>query len=243
MKIELIGTGSESAPQLSSSTLIDERILVDAGNGIVKKLKQLGHSILDIESHIVTHLHGDHFADLPFLIVEKGRGNTGETMYIYGPKGTEQKIKDLYNILVFPFEFDVAKERANVKFIEFDKMINEKIGEKTYITSFDVEHGNCKPAYGYVIQKDSFKIGFSGDRSYCESIPKIVEQSDIAILDMCFIKAQKGHMGLEDIIKITEEYPNKKIVTTHMSEDVRKLAKDKKIQNLIIPDDGEIINL
>lgn len=243
MKIELIGTGSVSAPQLSPSTLIDDKILIDAGNGIVKKLKQLGHSILDIESCIITHLHADHFADLPFLIIEKGRKSTEKSMCIYGPKGTEQKIKDLYDVLVFPFEFDIAKEKANVKFIEFDKMVNEKIGEETYITSFEVEHGNCKPAYGYVIQKDNFKIGFSGDSSYCESISKIVEQSDISILDMCFIEAKKGHMGLEDIIKITEKYPNKKIVTTHMTEEVRELTKDKKIQNLIIPDDGEIINL
>lgn len=244
MKIELIGTGSVVCNHLSSCTLIDKKLLIDIGNGIVKKIKQTEHSIIEIENIIITHLHGDHFADLPFFFMDRCRANVEKTVNIYGPKGTENKIKELYDILDFPLEYEKAQEKAKINFIEFKEMKHKEVGKNTYITSFEVEHGNCKPAYGFVIEKDNFKVGISGDSCYCESISKIVEQSDITILDMCFIEEKKGtHMGLKDIIKFTERYPNKKFITTHMEEDARKLAKEKKIENLIIPEDGEIVEL
>ena len=38
MKLQLIGTGSITAPQTSASALIDDSILVDCGTGVVKEL-------------------------------------------------------------------------------------------------------------------------------------------------------------------------------------------------------------
>lgn len=243
MKIEFIGTGSVRASELSACTLIDGNLLIDVGNGIVKRMKQMGHQMTDIENCLITHLHGDHFADIPFLIIDRAGENIENTMHIYGPKGLEDRMKALFDILVFPMDFETAKKKANVNFVEFEKMRHESIGKETYVTTFEVNHGNCTPAYGYVIERENCKIGFSGDSAYCESISKIMEQSDMAVLDMCSIESKKGHMGIEDIIKIATTYPNKKIATTHMQEEVREKAKEKRIKNLIIPDDGDIVNL
>lgn len=243
MKIEFVGTGSVRAPQLSACTLIDGNLLIDVGNGIVKKIKQMGYSMADIENCLITHLHGDHFADIPFLLIDRGGENTQNPLNIYGPQGLESKIKELYDILVFPIDFETAKEKAKVKFVEFKKLEHKSIDGKNFVTSFEVEHGNCKPAYGYIVERDNYKIGFSGDSAYCESVSQIVEQSDIAILDMCFIEAKKVHMGVEEVVKIAKSYPNKKFATTHMQEDARKEAKGKKIGNLIVPNDGEVIEV
>ena len=67
MKIQFIGTGSIGAFQSSACTLLDDEILVDMPNGAVKKLKQFGIDINKIKSVLITHLHGDHFLDIPFL--------------------------------------------------------------------------------------------------------------------------------------------------------------------------------
>ena len=239
MKIEFIGTGSVMATRLSASTLIDENLLIDVGSGIADKIKQLGYEITKIENCLITHLHGDHFADIPFFMVNRIGGK--KPLCIYGPEGLENKIKQLYDILVFPFDFETAKEKAKVSFIEFDKMEHKEIEEETYVTAFEVEHGNCKPAYGYVIERKNKKIGFSGDTCLCESVSRIVQQSDMTILDACVIEANKAHMGLNNITEITAKYPNKKFATTHMHEETRKEAKQKNIKNLIIPEDGDVL--
>ena len=67
MRLKLIGTGSIGALQSSACTLINENILVDMPNGIVKRMKQLGVDVSKIKRILITHLHGDHFLDIPFL--------------------------------------------------------------------------------------------------------------------------------------------------------------------------------
>ena len=66
MKIKLVGTGSIGANERSASTLIDDKLLVDLGNGIAKTIVLQGDRLEDIESILITHLHGDHYADIPF---------------------------------------------------------------------------------------------------------------------------------------------------------------------------------
>ncbi len=242
MKIEFIGTGSIGAVQLSASTLIDDRLLIDMGNGIIKKLKQTDHKLEDIENCFITHLHGDHFADIPFLMLDRFFHKIQNPIHIYGPEGIEEKVKQLFDIL-FPGDYQRVYKVANIKFIEIEPKRQIEIEKKTVVNIFEVEHGDCNPAYGFIIEKDNQKLGFSGDSTYCEAISKIVERSNLSILDMSAIVTNKNHMGLEDIIKIATTYPNKKIATTHMQKNAREKAKEKRIRNLIIPDDGDIVNL
>ena len=69
MKIKMIGTGSVSAIENNSSCLVDDKILIDCGNGIFKALLKQNISINDLDTLLITHIHGDHFLDLPFLIL------------------------------------------------------------------------------------------------------------------------------------------------------------------------------
>lgn len=242
MKIEFVGTGSIGATQSSSSTLIDNKLLIDMGNGIIKKLKQTGHQIKDIENCLITHLHGDHFGDIPFLMLDRFMYKIETPVHIYAPRGMKKTVKELFDIL-FPGDYERVQEVAKVDFIEFEEMKHVNIGDETYLTSYEVQHGNLIPAYGYIVEKDNRKIGFSGDSCYCEAIDTIVKQSDFSVLDMSWMESKKAHMGLEDIVKIKQTYPNKKIATTHMQDYTREQAKKQNIENLIVPNDGEIIEL
>ena len=59
---------------------------------------------------------------------------------------------------------------------------------------------------------------------------------------MSFPKRNEAHMGVNDIEMISKKF-NRKIVATHMSKPARELAKDKNIKNLIIPNDGDEIEI
>ena len=45
-------------------------------------------------------------------------------------------------------------------------------------------------------------------------------------------------MGVQDVELLAEKY-GKRIISTHMSQEVRVLAKEKKISKLVIPNDGD----
>lgn len=243
MEIKLIGTGSIGAVQYSASTLINKEILIDMPNGIVKRIKQLGEDVLNIKAILITHLHGDHFLDIPFFMLEKYFNKITEETEIYCPRGTLNKIKQLFDI-AYPGDYDKVTEAINVRFIEFEELKNQKLLNKYDIDSIAVEHGNLKPAYGYIIKENEKSIGFSGDSKMCEAIEHIVKESDLAVLDMSLSEdGNNAHMGLNDIEKLCGENKEKTIVSIHMHDYTRQVAKSKDIDNLIIPEDGQIINI
>ena len=123
-------------------------------------------------------------------------------------------------------------------------MDKEKITDELYVTSKLVEHGDLKPAYGYIVNIQGKNVGFSGDSRLCNNIFDIVEKSEISILDMSVTDMKTdAHMSLYDIKEICEKYKDKTIVATHMHDYTRERAKEEKIDNLIVPEDGQIIKI
>lgn len=243
MKIELVGTGAISAKELSACTLIDEEILVDMPNGVVKTLKQTKHDISKIKVVLITHLHGDHFLDIPFFMLERFFHPVENKAKIYCPFGTKKKIEKIFEI-AFPGDYEVVNKVANIEFIEFEQLNKEEMLEDVYVTSELVEHGDLVPAYGYIIEKDNKKIGVSGDSKICQRIEDIVNQSDVSILDMSVEGyGNKTHMGTSDIEELCNKYQDKTIIATHMRDSVKEKAKSINIRNLIVPDDGQKIEI
>ena len=242
MKVNIVGSGSIGSSFMSASLIIDDHILVDAPNGIIKYLKRLGFDILKIDTILITHLHGDHFFDLPFLMLGKYFNHDKTPIKVICPYGTVKKLKYLFR-LGFPYDFRKVMNSTNIEFIEHKGRSTIQVGDYL-IESRRVRHGKIKPAFGYIVHKDGKSVGFSGDSMYCPMIDEIVENSDISILDMS-LKAEgnRSHMGYLDIKEICNKYQEKMIVATHMHNSAREVAVNNPIKNLIIPEENYEINL
>lgn len=242
MKIKFIGTGSIESKCNPTSYLIDDKILIDCGNGIIKQLLKNNIDLDDINTVLITHLHGDHFLDIPFLIMAKLYRNKLNNLKIYCPKNTIETIKNLIKLSFKTENWVEKKEKANVEFIEFDSLDNFNLFDNYYISSYEVKHSDKIKCYGFVLNDNNKFIGFSGDSSYCDNIDKIVNKSDISILDTTFINGNEKHMGLDNIIDIINKH-NKKVISTHMDDNTRKYILDNKIDNIIVLEDSEEIIL
>lgn len=196
-------------------------------------------NLSDVKTILISHLHGDHFADIPFFMFNKFFNHINEKTIIYCPKGTFNKVKSLF-ITLFPEDFEKVYPESHVEFKEFDQLENEEVEENIFVTSFEVDHGNCKPAYGFIIRKENQTIGISGDSKQCTSIEQIVEKSDISILDISFIEGGKNaHMSIPDLEELFQKYPYKKIIPTHMHDDTKMAIKKLSIEGLIVLEDGD----
>lgn len=243
MKLHFIGTGSIDASQRSACTLFNDNILIDVPNGIVKTIKAMGINILDIRTILITHLHGDHFFDLPFYMIEKyNSGDTRETK-IYCPTGAEEKIRQLFD-LGFPDFYNEVKDKTNINFYEIGKIKGEEIMENVYLTSLFVNHGRLKPVHGYIITSDNASVSFTGDSSFSDSIVELIDNSDVSVLD-CSLPyvGNEMHMGLDDIVRLCQRYNDKMLIPTHMQDDTRELALMRPINNLFVPNDGDIVEI
>ena len=237
MKVRIVGTGSMWGKHNSACYLIDDDIMVDFPNGACKYLYRTDIEPSSINHILITHFHGDHYFDIPFLIINKSKHNY-TNLNIYCSKDGKNKIKKLGN-LAFPNSFNKANKDLNTTY-----NFNNSFQLNDYkITKLLVDHGTPMPCYGYIFEYKNKTIGFTGDTHYCETVEYMAQICDYLFCDCMFLKGTTKHQGINDINYLLNKYPKCTFVTTHMEESTKKLLKKRKRKNLIVPNDYDIFNI
>ena len=231
MKIKLIGTGAMYTAYNSACTLIDNKIIVDMPNGTIKQLLKENINVGLIDIILITHMHGDHTADIPFFLKYifnylKSKKN----IKIVGPLGIKNKIIKLFNAYNFEDEKEI-EQFFNIEFIEI--LENEIEIDNYFIKSYLVLHGEKKPALGYVIDN---KLGLTGDSGLCNNIEEIFKKSQMIISDSSLDIGDSCHLGINDLDYLTKKY-NKKVLCTHLRDETRNIITKGNFENIIVKED------
>lgn len=237
MKVELIGTGCIGTRQNSAASIVNKKILIDVPNGICRTLRNLNKPLNYIQTVIITHYHGDHIFDLPFLLLEKAieQQNTQAVLNIVGPKGIKERTQALYE-LAFKSSWEKVNKILNTNFIEILPGETKYI-EDTTIEAVKVVH-DAPEAQGYILTIDNQRCAFTGDTKKCEGVDYLLSKSKILIADCADIKGTETHMGIDNIQEYSQKYPERIIVTTHMKEATRTELEKIEEENVIVPKDG-----
>ena len=241
MKIQLIGTGTIPDIANSASVLINDHILFDMPNGNLKAMIRQNIDIMNIDTLIISHTHADHCFDAPFLLWYKKNyykpGHKLSTKII-----TDEITKDTIETLIKLSYFSSARE-VEKEFIDIDDVNYTKICDDVDIFNEPMEHKDIKFANGYVIKDKNVSIGLTGDTRYCEGVRKIASKVDYLICDMTLMLGNDSHMGIDDVLELMKEYPNLKIIPIHMHDKTREEAKKFEKDNLLIYEDGKILEI
>jgi ribonuclease BN (tRNA processing enzyme) len=73
--------------------------IVDAGEGVTRRLTRAGIAVRDIDNIFITHPHSDHTGGLGGLLSTEYDYNRTKPVNIYGPPGTDASIKALVQFL------------------------------------------------------------------------------------------------------------------------------------------------
>lgn len=241
MKIQFIGTGSIASINNSTSILIDNHILFDVPNGNLKSMIRQNVDILKIDTIIVSHTHADHCFDIPFILWYKN--NFGKSMSQLPTKIiTDDVTRETIGTLINSSYFNSAKE-AKIEFINFKELENTKLFDNLYIKNESMEHIGIKYANGYIIKDKNVSVGLTGDTSFCKGVRNLANNVDFLISDMTLEIGDDSHMGINNILELLKEYPKLKIIPIHMHDKTREQAKKLSIDNLIIFEDGHILEM
>lgn len=235
MKLMFMGTGSIASSDNPASYLIDNEILIDVPNGIVKILKR-NADIRKIKAVLITHTHADHFYDLPFLIYEKIKDNDDLTIYI--TKFNYRRLKRLMK-LGFPFYYYKMITYKKIKYVFTKKF---KVN-KYKIERMKVKHGFMPSCCGYIFKWRKHNVVFTGDCKYDKTITKAYSKCQYFICDATRTKGSINHMGVDNIKTLLQQKNKGIIIPSHLSSNIRPQLLQIESSKIKLVQDFEEIDL
>jgi ribonuclease BN (tRNA processing enzyme) len=121
-KIRFLGSGDSfgSGGRFQTCILGDiwgRRFLLDCGASSLIAMRAQGIDPNSIDSILLTHMHGDHCAGVPFVLLDAMLGSKRQApLYVAGPPGTAQRMDELREAL-FPGS-RVMKPKFHYEYIE-----------------------------------------------------------------------------------------------------------------------------
>jgi ribonuclease Z len=194
IKVTLLGTAPGPPVRVGRagiSTLIEaggQRFLFDAGYGFLERLVESGLAMDAVSKLFLTHLHSDHVADLPALMLLPWSAPSARdvSLEVWGPDGTGDMLQHLQQ--AFAFDIHVRRdldEKASATGIE---VIGHDIREGTIydqdgvtIRAFLVDHGPVKPAFGYRLDHAGRSVALSGDTRPSDNLVAVSKGVDVLI--------------------------------------------------------------
>ncbi len=207
MDVKVLGSsGGVGSGKGTTSLLVDDDILIDAGTGVAQlSIDELSH----LRHIFITHSHLDHIAYLP-LLGDTIFGLIPDPVRVYAlPETLHALRKHIFNGIIWP-DFTRIPNRDEPVF-QFEPLLpgeTIQLGERS-IEAMSVKH--TVPCLGYRVANGSGAFAISGDTTCNDS----------------FWDALNAHAGL-DMLLIETAFSNKDEQLAHIAQHYcpRLLAAD-----------------
>lgn len=159
MQIRVLGcSGGIGGGRHTTSLLLDEDVLIDAGTGVSRlTLDELG----GVDHVFITHAHLDHILSLP-LLLDSVAGDRRHPVTVHGLPEVLQTIKDhIFNWHIWPDFARIPSAQTPLLTYQPSAMGQPASLGKRRITPIPANH--VVPACGYLIQGEGGSLLFSGD--------------------------------------------------------------------------------
>lgn len=170
MRVKILGcSGGIGGNLRTTSMLVDEDILIDAGTGVGDLSMD---ELIKIDHILITHSHLDHIAFIP-LLIDTVMGFREEPITVHASKDTLATLRNhIFNWKVWPdFSMipDVTRPFLKYNQIELGETL-EFNGRK--FTSIPANH--VVSAVGYHVEGKQHSLVFTGDTTTCEALWPVV---------------------------------------------------------------------
>jgi ribonuclease BN (tRNA processing enzyme) len=217
-------------------------LLVDCGASSLVALKTIGLDHGQVDGIILSHLHGDHFGGLPFLLLDAQFLNCRERpLLIAGPPGTRARLDAALEVF-FP--------RAATNTWRFAWHVMEiEVGQPTdvlghAVTTTEVLHYSGAPTTALRISDGDKLFAYSADTEWTEALLPVADGADLFICECYGYSGRlRGHRTWEVLAARLADLRARRMMLTHMNPTMLAQLHEVAAAGLLIAEDGAVIDI
>ncbi|HEY7302390.1 MAG TPA: MBL fold metallo-hydrolase [Xanthobacteraceae bacterium] len=247
MRITIVGSGDAfgSGGRFNSCFWIETAkaiLLVDCGASSPVALKQSGLDFDRVDAVVLSHLHGDHFGGLPFLLLDAQLVSKRERpLVISGPPGTQARLEAALEVF-FP-RATTNRWRFPLEFTEIAPGYPAQILGHS-VTTAEVVHQSGAPSTALRISDGRKQFAYSGDTEWTGALVPIAHGADLFLLECSgYAGRVSGHLTWDVLKGRLADLAAHRIMITHMSEAMLAHRDELESAGLLVAKDGAVIEL
>lgn len=199
VKVNFVGTGDAfgTGGRFNTCILVEGenlRFAIDFGASSLVALNAQGIPHNSIDAILLTHIHGDHSAGIPFMLMDAMLGaRRDRPLTIAGPKNVKARIEECAEVL-FPGSSGMAP-KFPLHYVELE------VGRPNHIldlsvTPYAAKHTWQSDPTALRITVDDKVVTYSGDGDWTPDLPKATQDADLFIAECYFhSKPVKWHLN------------------------------------------------
>lgn len=247
MRLTVIGCGDAfgSGGRFNTCFMVEAggtTILLDCGASTPVALKARAVDVNAIDGVILSHLHGDHFGALPFLLLDwQFNLRRGRPLTIAGPPGTRERLDAACEVF-FP-RSSRNTWRFPIQVVEITPGApDELLGFA--IRTAQVIHQSGAPSTAVRLMRDGKVLSYSGDTEWTDGLIAIADNADLFILE-CYDYAhdRPGHMSFARLQQNRARLTSRRIMLTHMNPTMLAHTEEARAEGLLVAEDGLVLEI
>jgi ribonuclease BN (tRNA processing enzyme) len=247
MRLTIVGSGDAfgSGGRFNTCFLVEtagSTLMLDCGASSLVALKSRKIDLNAIEGVLLTHLHGDHFGALPFLLLEyQFHSRRDRPLIIAGPPGTRERLNAACEVFFPRSSRNAWKFGLEVAEIAPDAT-DELMGFA--VTTAEVLHQSGAPSTAVRLTRGGKVLAYSGDTEWTDALIGIADGADLFVVECYdYLRDVAGHMSFARLKDKRSQLRARRIMLTHMNPTMLAHLEEARGAGFLIAEDGLVIDL
>lgn len=235
MRLQFLGSGDAfgSGGRFNTCFHIERanhgHLMVDCGASSMVAIRKWEVEPNAISTVLVSHLHGDHFAGLPFFLLDAQLvSRRTAPLLLAGPPGFRDRLTTVMEAMFAGSTRVQRKFELEIRELELHERV-EMNG--LAVTPYLMKHYSGAPSYALRIETEGKVLTYSGDTEWVEELIPAARDADLFICEAYFFdKAMKYHIDYTTLVNHLPRIGARRTIVTHMSSELLGRKSEIKLE-------------
>lgn len=244
VRLTVLGSGDAfgSGGRFHSAYLVEApgaTFLLDCGPSVLQALKRAQIPPERLDGVFLSHLHGDHFAGVPFLFMDyRYESSRTRPFVVHGPPEVERRVQKLFSAL-----YEKTADEPSpfpIVYRELTPATTIDLGG-VRVTALRVPHVAELVSFAYRIEVGGKVLVYSGDTAWTEDLVALTHGADLFVCECSTWETKLDiHVSYPEVLTHAPALGCKRLLLTHLGSE--PLARLDEI-TLEVARDGMTIEL